>query len=253
MPARTPAIRDPAERGLMHRDAQPEGWWPELPPLVRGYVDRVLDTEAPTPRVVRIAQTGEMWRKPGGRALRFTAVEQFAVAEVEFSWRARFPLLPPLSLSIVDRYSGDDGSLEGRVLGIRVIRQTGPELAVGEAMRYLAELPWVPHAILANRQLEWSQLDDQLVEVATPVGATRAVVRLEFDEGGDIVGARAQARPALEGKTVVARPWAGSFGDYELVGGVRVPTRGEVRWQLPAGPFTYWRGTLTALELDPAG
>jgi hypothetical protein len=28
-----------------------------------------------------------------------------------------------------------------------------------------------------------------------------------------------------------------------------VPTRGEVRWDLADGPFTYWRGTITSLEL----
>jgi hypothetical protein len=26
-----------------------------------------------------------------------------------------------------------------------------------------------------------------------------------------------------------------------------------VRWELPDGPFTYWRGTLTSLELVPWG
>jgi hypothetical protein len=41
----------------------------------------------------------------------------------------------------------------------------------------------------------------------------------------------------------------GAFSDYEVVGGVRVPTQAEVRWQLPEGPFTYWRATITSLEL----
>lgn len=48
-------------------------------------------------------------------------------------------------------------------------------------------------------------------------------------------------------------PWAGTYGDYAIVGGVRVPTRGEVRWELPDGPFVYWRGTIASLELDPPG
>jgi hypothetical protein len=29
-----------------------------------------------------------------------------------------------------------------------------------------------------------------------------------------------------------------------------VPTRGEVRWELPDGPFVYWRGAVTALEVE---
>jgi hypothetical protein len=39
------------------------------------------------------------------------------------------------------------------------------------------------------------------------------------------------------------------FSDYAEVGGVRIPTRAEVHWELPDGPFTYWRGRVTALEL----
>ena len=35
------------------------------------------------------------------------------------------------------------------------------------------------------------------------------------------------------------------------VGGIRLPTRAEVRWELPDGPFPYWRGTIASLELDP--
>jgi hypothetical protein len=36
----------------------------------------------------------------------------------------------------------------------------------------------------------------------------------------------------------------GGFGEYEVVGGIRVPTRAEVRWKLSDGPFVYWRGTI---------
>jgi hypothetical protein len=50
------------------------------------------------------------------------------------------------------------------------------------------------------------------------------------------------------GKTSVPRPWAGSLGDHAVVGGTRIPSRGEVRWELPDGPFTYWRGTITSIE-----
>jgi hypothetical protein len=40
-------------------------------------------------------------------------------------------------------------------------------ISKGEAMRYLAELPWLPQAMVANQELEWRQIDDRTVEVAT--------------------------------------------------------------------------------------
>jgi hypothetical protein len=191
-----------------------------------------------------------MWLKPRGRALRFSAVEDFTVEEVAFSWRARFRFLPLISLRVVDGYTAGVGQLEARLLGlVPVMRQRGQATAEGEAVRYLAEIPWVPHAMLANRQLEWLEVDAQTVEVATEVGSARVAVQLGFDDAGDIVSAFSNARPYLEGKATVPRPWGGVFSRFEVVGGVRIPTRAEVRWELPEGPFVYWRATITSLAL----
>jgi hypothetical protein len=61
---------------------------------------------------VRLRQRGEMRLRPGGRP-----------------------------------HDGREGRLEGRVAGLRVFRSDGPDLSRGEAMRYLAELAWIPHAL----------------------------------------------------------------------------------------------------------
>lgn len=221
-----------------------------LPPIVQRYLERAIPATDPVPTHMRVRQVGEMWQKPGGRALRFSAVEEFAVEEVAFSWQARFPILPLVSLRVVDSYAGGDGFLAARLFGLLpVMRQQGAEVSRGEAMRYLAELPWVPHAIRSNRQLGWRQVADRSVEVSTSVRDAPAAVRLDFDQSGDILGTFAAARPHPEGKTSVPRPWVGEFSDYTHIGAVRLPTRGEVRWILPDGPFTYWRGEITSLEL----
>lgn len=202
------------------------------------------------PGRVRVTQNGEMCLKPGGRWLRFSAVEEFAVEEVAFSWRARFAVVPLVSLVVVDGYVAGEGKLEARLLGVvPVMRARGREVAEGEAIRYLAELPWVPQALGRNRALHWRELDDRTLEVTTPVGAGTVAVRLQFDADGDIVGALA-SRPRQEGKRNVTTPWRGVFSDYALVGGVRLPTHGEVSWELDDGPFTYWRGTITGLAID---
>jgi hypothetical protein len=60
-----------------------------------------------------------------------------------------------------------------------------------------------------------------------------------------------QYRSRREGKTSVPTPWGGRFSDYRELGGIRVPTRAEVRWELPEGPFTYWHRP-HAISLDVA-
>lgn len=176
-----------------------------------------------------------MWLKPGGRALGFTAEEDFEVRRVAFSWRARFPF----GLRVTDGYEDGEGRLEVRLAGIPLQRKAGPEIAEGEIIRYLAELPWVPHAMAHNPELVWRELDEHAVEVS----ARGLAVRLDFDEDGDIVRASSELR-RYEGRPT---PWAGAFSDYAVLGGFRLPTSAEVWWDLPAGRYVYWRGrVLTA-------
>jgi hypothetical protein len=220
-----------------------------LPGLVRRYVKRVLPDETNSGRTVRIVQVGEMMLKPGARPRRFTASEELAIDRLGFAWRARFPILGPASISVTDSYEESAGLLEVRVLGLPLQRKRGQQLARSEAFRYLAEIPWVPHAILANPELEWRKVDQRTAEVAARVGQEPIAVQLIFNDAGEITQTVAE-RPRAEAGNTIA-PWIGTYRDYESLHGVHVPTRGEVRWELPEGPFTYWRATVTSLELCP--
>jgi hypothetical protein len=71
-------------------------------------------------------------------------------------------------------------------------------------------------------------------------------MRLHFDDAGDIIAASAEDRPRALGNGAVATPFAGEFGDYEVFGGVRLPTIAVVRWEFEDGPFVYFRGRITS-------
>jgi hypothetical protein len=214
---------------------------------MRRHVERALPGRG-VPRQVRITQRGEMWLKPGGRGMRFLASQSFAIERVAFWWRARFPLLGPLALTVVDEYAEGDGQLAVRLLGLPVQRQRGPETVSGEALRYLAELAFAPPAILHNRELEWRELDERTAEVATTVRDERLTVKLEVDDDGDIVHASSEMRRYKLGDEWVPTPWGGDFGDYQTFGGLHIPSSGEAYWQLAEGRYVYWRGTITSAE-----
>ena len=161
------------------------------------------------PRQVRIAQEGEMWLKPGGRAMRFAATQSFATERVAFCWRARFPIAGPIALSVIDEYADEDGQLAVRLLGVPLQRQRGPETVAGEALRYLAELPLAPPAIVHNRGLEWRQLDEITAEVATTVLDERLAVTVEVDGEGDIVHTTSEMRRFKLRREWVPAPWGG--------------------------------------------
>lgn len=231
--------------------SQPPNWSrvgaASLPAVVQTYLERTVRDERRSHRTVRVTQTGEMMLKPGAKPRPFTATEDFAIDHVAFAWRARFPILGPVALHVTDSYDGRHGGLEVRLLGLPLQRSRGPQLSLGEAFRYLAEIAWVPQAIAANRDLEWRQLDEHSAEVSTWVAGERIAVRLRFDEAGEIAQTLAE-RPRMEAGGQMTR-WIGEYSGYREVNGVRLPTRGEVRWELPTGPYVYWRGRITSLEL----
>jgi hypothetical protein len=217
-----------------------------LPKPIAGHLSRVLPEGADTPGRVRVAQRGEMVQKPGGRLLEFTAVQEYAVGQVGFEWRAAFGPNPLVRVRVVDRYRDGQGLLVAKVWGlVPVTRSTGPDTDRAEAMRYLAELPWVPYAITSNPELSWRELEDGLVEVSTLVGGRAASVRLSLEDG--VIRGASGIRPRLAGRTSIETPFAGRFGDYVERGGIRVPGTAEVSWELPEGPFVYWRGEVTSL------
>jgi hypothetical protein len=221
-----------------------------LPSQVAGHLSQVLPEGAATPSRIRLTQRGDMVQKPGGRRLDFTAVEELQVGTVGFEWRAGFGPNALVRVRVVDRYRDGQGLLVAKVWGvIPATRSTGPETDRAEAMRYLAELPWVPQAIGSNQELSWRDLEDGSVEVSTLVGGKAASVRLTFDEGG-LIQSASGLRPRLAGRSSVETPFLGTFGDYVELGGVRVPGSAEVSWDLPEGPFTYWRGELTSLVAE---
>ncbi len=219
-----------------------------LPELVRKYLARSLPAGGQVPATVRVQQSGEMRQRPGGRVTSFRATEDFAVGCVAFSWRARFPIVGPLALTVVDEFADGIGRLRLFLLGIPLRTMTGTETNVGEAMRYLSELAWAPQAMPANRDLAWRELDARTVEVSTSLDGSTAVVELRFDAAGDIVRATG-TRPFSVGKGFVPTTWGGDFGDYASFNGTRIPTSGQAWWDLPEGRFVYWRGRITALQL----
>jgi hypothetical protein len=116
-------------------------------------------------------------------------------------------------------------------------------------MRYLAELPWAPDAILTNKMLEWS-VGEQTMTVSTDSGTGRFSVTFALDPQGRITSVSAADRPRTEGSHFVERPWQGVFTDYRRHCGRWLPYKAEVGWVLDGRPVTVWQGTIKTWELE---
>jgi hypothetical protein len=182
--------------------------------------------------------------------LPFKAEQWFPGSGIDFRWQARIRMAPLVHARVVDSFQDGRGALTARVLGfVPVARSRGPATDRGEAMRGLAELPWRPFAFREAPYFTWESGGTDKLGVSFDDGTTRAAVEFEVDGEGQVLGGAASKRPRAVGKSLVETAWSGTFGEYRLFDGLRVPTVAEVAWLLPEGPFTYWRGWVTRFQV----
>lgn len=195
---------------------------------------------------VTLAQSGSMkLRLDTDNWLPFTATQTLQVTDCAFAWRARF--WPFGFLTVVDALAGGEGRLDVTALGVfpLVRSRTSAALTKGETQRYLAELPYVPDAMLHNTALDWRQIDTNRLAVAIGTGDARAEVVFTLDPDGHIGSVRAEDRPRSANPPVLPTPWEGEFSDYRLQHGRSVPFSAQVAWVIDGHRNLYWRGTMT--------
>lgn len=215
-----------------------------IPPVVQQFATR-NGARAGGPPALIMVQSAEMRLRMDQAFFPLEATQVSGTRRPGFVWQATGAIGAVVPVKIVDAYVDGEGELEVRLAGsIPITSARGPEMAKGEAMRFLAELPWNPEAILNADGLSWRQIDDDSVEVSmTTVGGPARVV-LHFDPDGDIASIEAMDRPR-SGDTPAR--WIGRFWEYAQVGAYRFPRRGEVAWDLPEEEFVYWRGNIMSI------
>ena len=221
----------------------------ELPDLVHSYLERALPDGGATPSRVRLTQEGTIQRKVDGNPLPFHAIEEIDVDTIALLLGGeRPPVEGPAAPACRRPVRRRRGVLPGDHARRAGFPRHGRGASIGEAMRYLAELPWAPHAML-NPQLHWHVIDESIVEVETRVGSETASIAIRFNEAGDVIAAFGH-RPHREGKRFEPRSWVGLYSGLPRSSAASGSRRsGEVHWTLPDGPFRYFRGTITGVEL----
>lgn len=223
-----------------------------LPAPVRRYLSAALPDGARPIRGVTIEHTGTFNLSEDGERWRpFTSTQRVTLAPAGFDWRARIRLLPGLSIRVRDAFTGGQGVLEARLLGLPLADLRGSaELARGELMRFLAEAAWYPTALLPGRGLQWSPLDDTSARAELTTAGVSAGLVFRFGADGLIESVRADDRGRTVRGRTIPTPWEGRWSDYAERDGMQVPLRGEVAWLLPGRRHSYWRGQVQRLEYD---
>lgn len=218
-----------------------------LPEPVRRYLDAVLPADAAPIERARIEHVGTFdmgGATPNWRP--FRSSQEVRTQRPGFVWDARISMAPGVNAFVHDAYVAGEGVLYAALAGLVTVMEqpSSPELTQGEALRYLAETPWYPTALLPGHGVRWEPIDDTHALAMLEDGDTLVSLRFAFGDDGLVQSVYAEGRYRDVDGVQVATPWEGRFWRYERRDGVLVPIEGEVAWLLPEGPRPYWRGTI---------
>jgi len=236
------------------RSSPPARWRDDLPPPVAAFARRcgAGAQDRSSPSAARFSQRADLRLAQGAPFHPIRAEQHVALGGAGFAWDASRWIGPFRSFRVIDAYDSVlGGMLEARLLGsLAVASKSGSDIALGEALRYLAELPWAPDAILGNPAIAWRITGDRSAEAALSLPEGTARVSFGFDEAGDIETVEAKDRPAFDARGRAARyDWRGRFWGYRRIGPRRIPEWGEVGYVYPEGYEVYFRGRILSYEL----
>lgn len=230
-----------------------------LPVPVQRFFRTVLTDGMPVVASLRLEHRGmfNVAREGADRWVTFTSKQHVTTWRPGFVWNARMAVAPGMAVRVHDAYIAGEGRLHASVLGLISLtdqRSSNPApggLPHGEFMRYVAEAPWYPTAMLPREGARWTAVDDHSAMLAMTDNAIDVSLLVGFDPvTGLIHSVRAEARGRSVGKNVLMTPWEGRWFDYAVRDGMKVPMRGEVAWLTSEGTRAYWRGTVTAIAYE---
>ena len=243
-------VKPPHPNDTTHYDAHElEG----LPAPVQRYFRAVLkDGQAIVSAVtiemagtINMSATAEQW-KP------FTSKQRVVTRRAGFMWDAQISMLPGMKVRVVDSYIAGKGLVQAAMLGLFTVADVGGggEMARGEFMRFFAETPWYPTALLPSQGVQWAAVDGTSAKASINDGSVTLTLLFHFNDAGLIDSVRAEARGGRVGKEMVMRPWECGLSNYQVRNGMCVPISGEAAWVRPDGRKTYFIGSVKSMAYE---
>jgi hypothetical protein len=221
-----------------------------LPDPVQRFFRTVLKEGQPIVAAVNLSQQGLFnMSETKAKWSPFTATQFVTTQRPGFDWDARIQMASGVSAFVHDAYMLGGGSLHASLLGLFTVADVRgtPAAAQGELLRFFAEMPWYPTALLPSQGVGWEAIDNTSARATMTDGATTVSLVFRFNAEGTIETMRAEARCRDK---LTAMPWSGRFWDYSTRDGMLIPLEGEVGWEYPEGIRLYYKGKVTEINYD---
>jgi hypothetical protein len=198
---------------------------------------------------INMSATAEQWKAFTSKQRVVTPTAGFRPG---FMWDARISMLPGMKVHVLDACIAGKGLLRAAMLGLFTVADMsgGGEMARGEFMRFFAETPWYPTALLPSQGVQWAAVDATSAKATIVDGSVTLTLLFHFNDAGLIDSVRAEARGGMVGKEMLMRPWECGLSDYQQQDGMLIPMSGEAAWIRPDGRKTYFHGSVKTLTYE---
>jgi len=209
-----------------------------LPEPVQRYLRYTQIIGKEKARTVRLKQRGLFRTKPDQKWMPLKAEEYFTVDPPGFLWFGKMRMFPFVTVSGIDKFLGDKGSLVIKLMSaIKVVDAKGEEYDQAELVRFLNEMVWFPSAFLSD-YIHWEPVNSESVKATLAIDGLSATALLSFNQEGQITNFVAERYMDMNGVPILKK-WSTPFKEYAEVNGIMVPVQGEGVWKLSTGDFTY--------------
>jgi len=222
-----------------------------LPEPVRRYFKYVLKDGQEYIEFVRLKQIGEFRMKENQDWMPIKAEQYFTTEDPAFIWRVKLTMAPFIWIEGRDMYYQGRGNMLIKLLStITVADATGSEMDISSLIRFLSEAPWFPTALLPSDYIEWKEIDSNSAQAVIKDNGYTASGIFTFNEKGEIIKFVTNDRyMEVDGK-YFKEQWGGYYRNYQEIEGMKIPTEGEVEWNLSDRDLQYAKLKITDIQYN---
>jgi hypothetical protein len=222
-----------------------------LPAPVARYFRHVLVDEQKLIKVARMYQSGILRTNMTNHVWSSFSAQQVVVPPaVGFVWNAKVQMPLGAHVHVLDSYIAGTGAGRVSILSAFAVASEADNLEMnsGALHRYLAEAVWFPTALLPQSGVVWSAIDDRSSTATLTDSGITVSLEFHFNDADEVVAIYSPGRfGRFDGKYKKV-PWEGHFRDYQIRGGMRIPTYGEVGWYDNETLALVWKGNLVDVQ-----
>ncbi len=196
---------------------------------------------------VRLQQEAEMRLERDKPWMPVKAEQYFTTDNPGFIWKADIKVAPFFHIAGRDKYYKGKGHMLIKLMSLFTVADSkGKEMDQGTLLRFLAESVWFPTAALSD-YIEWEEINSRSAKATMSYGGITASGVFKFNDKGEVINFSAERYKEEDGNYSL-KIWTINMEKYKEFNGIKIPTQGEVTWELDEGDFTWFKFEIVDID-----